>query len=41
MRGKVRFRPTLAYRVHFDGININNWTDYKILLQREIGPMLF
>ena len=26
---------------HFDGINIRDWTDYKILLQPEIGPMLF
>ena len=41
MRGTVRCRPTLAYRVHFDSINISDWTDYKILLQREIDPMLF
>ena len=41
MRGTDRCRPTLAYRVHFDGIIISHWTDYKILLQREIGPMLF
>ena len=27
--------------VHFAGINISDWTDYKIPLQREIGPMLF
>ena len=39
MRGAVRCGPTLAYRVHFDGINISDWTDYKILLQREIGPV--
>ena len=41
MRGTVRCRPTLAYVVHFDGINISDWTDYKILFQREIDPMLF
>ena len=41
MCGTVKCRPTLAYRVHFDSINISDWTDYKILLQREIGPMLF
>ena len=41
MCGTVKCRPTLAYRVHFDSINISHWTDYKILLQREIGPMLF
>ena len=41
MCGTVMCRPTLAYRVHFDSINISDWTDYKILLQREIGPMLF
>ena len=40
MRGTIRWRPTLAYRVHFDYINISNWTNYKILLQREIGPKL-
>ena len=34
MCGTVKYRPTLAYRVHFDGINISDWTDYKILLQR-------
>ena len=37
----VKCRPTLAYRVHFASINISDWTDYKILLQQEIGPMLF
>ena len=37
MCGMVKCRPTLAYRVYFDGINISDWTDYKILLQREIG----
>ena len=41
MCGTVECRPTLAYGVHFDSINISDWTDYKILLQREIGPMLF
>ena len=41
MYGTVKCRPTFAYRVHFDSINISDWTDYKILLQREIGPMLF
>ena len=41
MCGTVKCRPTLAYRVHFDSINISDWTDYKIPLQREIGPMLF
>ena len=35
MCGTVKCRPTSAYRVHFD------WTVYKILLQREIGPMLW
>ena len=34
-------RPTLAYRIHFDSININDWTDYKILLKWAIGQMLF
>ena len=24
MRGTVRYRPTLAYKVHFDGINISD-----------------
>ena len=37
MCGMVKCRPTLAYRVYFDGINISDRTDYKILLQREIG----
>ena len=41
MCGTVKCRPTLAYRVHLDSINISDRTDYKILLQREIGPMLF
>ena len=41
MCGTVKCRPTLAYRVHFDSFDISNWTDYKILPQREIGPMLF
>ena len=41
MCGTVKCRSTLAYRVLFDSINISDWTDYKILLQREIGPMLF
>ena len=41
MCGTVKCRPTLASRVHFDSIIISDWTDYKILLQREIGPMLF
>ena len=41
MGGTVRCGPTLAYRVHFAGIDISDWTDYKILLQWEIGPMLF
>ena len=41
MFGTVRCRPTLAYSVHFYSININDWTDYKILLQQEIGSMLF
>ena len=41
MCGTVKCRPTLAYRVLFEGNNISDWTDYKILLQREIGPMLF
>ena len=33
-------RPTVAYRVEGDGINIS-YTDYKILLKRDIDPMLF
>ena len=37
--GTVKCWPTLAYRVHFDSINISDWTDYKILLQRQIGPL--
>ena len=41
MRGTVRCRPTLAYRMNFDGINVSDLTDYNIFLQREIGPMLF
>ena len=41
MRGTVKCRPTLANRVHFDDINIRDWTDYNILLQLEIGLMLF
>ena len=41
MCGTVKCRPKLAYRVHFDSINISDWTDNKILLQREIRPMLF
>ena len=41
MCGTIKCRPTLAYRIHFDSINISAWTDYKILLQREIGKMLF
>ena len=41
MCGTVKCRPTLAYRVHFDSIIISDWTDYKILLQRQSGPMLF
>ena len=41
MCGTVKFMPTLTYRVHFDSINISDWTDYKRLLQREIGSMLF
>ena len=39
MSGTDKCRLTLL--VHFDSINISNWTDYKILLQREIDPMLF
>ena len=35
MCGTVKCRPTLAYRVHFDSINISHCTDYKILLQLE------
>ena len=41
MCGTVKCTPTLAYRVHFDSINIRARTDYKIPLQWEIGPMLF
>ena len=41
MCGTVRCRPTLAYRVHFDGISISDWTDYKILLQREMDQCWF
>ena len=39
--GTVKCRTTLAYRVHFDSNNISDWTDYNILLQQEISPMLF
>ena len=41
MCGTVKCWLTLAYKVHFDSININDLTDFKILLQKEIGPMLF
>ena len=41
MRGTVKCRPTVAYWVQVDGINIPDWTDYKILLIQDIDPMLF
>ena len=41
MCGMAKCRPTVAYGVQVDGINISGWTDYKILLQRDIDPMLF
>ena len=41
MRGTVKCRPTVAYWVQIDGINISHWTDYKILLKWDIDPMLF
>ena len=41
MRGMDKCRPTVAYWVQIDGINISHWTDYKVLLKRDIDPMLF
>ena len=41
MRGMVKCGATVAYWVQVDSINISDWADYKILLQREIDPMLF
>ena len=41
MGGMVTCRPTVAYGVQGVGINIGNYTDYKILLKRDIEPMLF
>ena len=41
MRETVRCRPTLAYRVHFDSLNISDWTDYKILLNAKLAQCCF
>ena len=41
MRGTVKCRPTVAYWVQIGGININHWTDCKVLLKRDIDAMLF
>ena len=41
MRETVKCRPTVVYRVQVDGINIRDWTDYKIVPQRDIDLMLF
>ena len=40
MRETVKCRPTVAYEVQVDGNNIFDWTDSKILLKRDIDPML-
>ena len=43
MRGtvKCRPRPTSAYRVHFDAINISNCTDYNILHNEKLAQLYF
>ena len=40
MPGTVKCRPTVAYRVQIDGINIATELN-KILPKRDIDPMLF
>ena len=41
MLGTVKCRPTLAYGAHFDGINISDCTDYKILLNEKLAQCCF